>query len=211
MRECVSELWVGKFYWCYNVQFWPEKSLPKRVMQKRCGGGVAGNSIYVETNRSFDSFVCDVMTVFVDGPWHWNRESPNRAANWKKHFRQIESKENFNSNYFSFITLASEFLKFSLLVLFFLLSLLEQFFLFEVFVKLFHLSSRPSKQNKKARMSQFLFLASSVSISCRKFFEEKVGKNVSHFGWLCLVWSCSSLVLPEKVTTFALVLELAAH
>ena len=29
---------------------------------------MAGNSIYVETNRSFDSFVCDVMTVFVDGP-----------------------------------------------------------------------------------------------------------------------------------------------
>ena len=158
MRECVSELWVGKFYWCYNVQFWPEKSLPKHVMQKRCGGGVAGNSIYVETNRSFDSFVCDVMTVFVDGPWHWNRESTNRAANWKKHFRQIESKENFNSNYFSFITLASEFLKFSLLVLFFLLSLLEQFFLFEVFVKLFHLSSRPSKQNKKSQnVSIFIY------------------------------------------------------
>ena len=93
---------------------------------------------------------------------------------------------------------------------FFLFSLLEQFFIFEVFVKLFHLSSRPSKQNKKARMSQFLFLASSVSISCRKFFEEKVGKCFAFW----MIMSClkfSSLVLPEKVTTFALVLELAAH
>ena len=211
MRECVSELWVGKFYWCYNVQFWPEKSLPKHVVQKRCGGGVAGNSIYVETNRSFDSFVCDVMTVFVDGPWHWNRESTNRAANWKKHFRQIESKENFNSNYFSFITLASEFLKFSLLVLFFFVQPFRTIFSLRGFCEVVS-SFKQAKQTKqkKPECLNFYFLHRVFPFPAESFLRKKL-ENVSHFGWLCLVWSCSSLVLPEKVTTFALVLELAAH
>ena len=142
-----------------------------RLVQK----GVTGNSIFVETNQGFDSFVCDVMTISLMAR---DIGSRNRQIE-----QQIEKKISGRSNRKKIFVSVSLFLFSSFLLSLcfripriqsnFFASPFKQFFSLSFFLKLFHLSSRANK--KEAKMSQFLFLASKVPFP-QKFFG--VGKNV---------------------------------